>query len=236
MSSNQQNQDQEQQRAPSPANQSTNNHENGDTSTSQSDQDEWKHRPPYQIHRSSDSFQAVWNGKCHCGKTRYQLSRDKPLAAKYCHCTTCQRLHGSPFQWAAIFHKTDINFTHGHHDLAWYDPSECTTRHKLPCKVSCAYCRTPIMDEGRNMILLFPTLIEGINSKEGRDAFKPEAHMFYSRRVVDIKDGVPKWDGINGESRRMDEDGNIIEEEHEKESEEHEQKRQKMEGKGEHDK
>ena len=32
--------------------------------------------------------------------------------------------------------------------------------HKLPCKVSCAYCRTPIMDEGRNMILLFPTLID----------------------------------------------------------------------------
>jgi hypothetical protein len=22
------------------------------------------------------------------------LSREKPLAAKYCHCTTCQRLHG----------------------------------------------------------------------------------------------------------------------------------------------
>lgn len=27
---------------------------------------------------------------------------------------------GAPFQWAAIFHKEDINFTHGHHDLGWY--------------------------------------------------------------------------------------------------------------------
>lgn len=224
---------QQQERAPSPENQSTNTHENGNTSTSQSEHDEWKHRAPYQIHTKAEHFKAAWNGTCHCGKTKYQLSREKPLVSKYCHCTTCQRLHGSPFQWAAIFHKTDINFTHGHHDLAWYDPSECTTRHKLPCKVSCAYCRTPIMDEGRNMILLFPTLIEGINTKEGREAFQAECHMFYSRRVVDIKDGLPKWEGLNEESKRMDEDGNVIEDK-EKESDEHEKKRQKVEGENEH--
>jgi len=70
---------------------------------------------------------------------------------------------GAPFQWAAIFHKEDINFTHGHHHLGWYESSEKTTRHKLPCKASCAYCRTPIMDEGRRMILLFPELIKWKN-------------------------------------------------------------------------
>ena len=79
---------------------------------------------------------------------------------------------GAPFQWAAIFDKEDINFTHGHHDLGWYDSSEQTCRHKLPCKVSCAYCRTPIMDEGRNMILLFPTLID-FKSDEDKENFKP---------------------------------------------------------------
>lgn len=77
---------------------------------------------------------------------------------------------GAPFQWAAIFHKEDINFTHGHHDLGWYESSEKTTVHKLPCKVSCAYCRTPIMDEGRNMILLFPSLID-FKSPEERKNF-----------------------------------------------------------------
>lgn len=79
---------------------------------------------------------------------------------------------GAPFQWAAIFHKEDINFTQGHHDLGWYESSEKTTIHKLPCKVSCAYCRTPIMDEGRNMILLFPTLIN-FKSPEDRKNFEP---------------------------------------------------------------
>lgn len=62
------------------------------------------------------------------------------------------------------------------------------------------------MDEGRNMILLFPTLIEGINTKEGKEAFKPKMHMFYSQRVVDVRDGLPKWEGMNDDSPLLDEE------------------------------
>lgn len=78
----------------------------------------------------------------------------------------------APFQWAAIFHKTDINFTNGHHDLEWYDPTSKSIEHKLPCKVRCKYCHSPIMDEGRNMILLFPSLIH-LKDDEAKALFKP---------------------------------------------------------------
>lgn len=68
------------------------------------------------------------------------------------------------------------------------------------------------MDEGRNMILLFPTLIEGINTDEGREAFKPKCHMFYTQRVVDLKgDGLDKWAGLDGKSDKVDDDGEVIE-------------------------
>jgi len=173
-----------------------NGHEEEDI---EGDDNEWKFRAPYKVHGDDEKFNALYEASCHCGKVRYQLSREKPLDAKYCHCKTCQVLHGAPFQWAAIFHKEDINFTHGHHDLVWYDSAEKTTRHKLPCKVSCAYCRTPIMDEGRNMILLFPTLIK-FKSAEERKHFDISCHMFYSQRVVDIPDGRPKWTGMNDKS------------------------------------
>ncbi|KAI9846340.1 MAG: hypothetical protein M1837_004193 [Sclerophora amabilis] len=161
--------------------------------------DSWKTRPPYSIHNAEEGFKTRYQGSCHCGKVTYQLSREKPLAAKYCHCTTCQTLHGAPFQWAAIFHKEDINFSNGHHDLSWYESSEKTTEHKLPCKVSCSYCRAPIMDEGRNMILLFPALIK-FQSKEEIKNFEPTCHMFYPQRVIDIADGKPKWTGLNDAS------------------------------------
>lgn len=64
-------------------------------------EDEWKHREPYRIHDADEDFPVQWEGQCHCGKVQYQLRRDKPLAAKFCHCTTCQRLHGvSVSSWA----------------------------------------------------------------------------------------------------------------------------------------
>ncbi|KAJ9501112.1 hypothetical protein LTR99_006597 [Exophiala xenobiotica] len=179
--------------------------------TTHREEDQWKTREPYRVHDKPDNFPVKWEGSCHCGKVTYQLSREKPLAAKYCHCTTCQRLHGSPFQWAAIFHKSDINFTNGHHDLGWYDPTNKDTSHHLPCKVSCAYCRSPIMDEGRNMILLFPPLIKNINTKEGREAFKPTCHMFYTQRVAEFRgDGIVKWKGIDNSSDMIDDDENVI--------------------------
>jgi len=160
---------------------------------------EWRFRAPYSVHANDGSFQALYEGGCHCGRIRYQLSREMPLQAKFCHCTTCQVLHGAPFQWAAIFHKEDINFARGHDDLGWYESGGKTANHKLPCKVSCSYCRSPIMDEGRSVILLFPSLIK-FKRAEDKKKFYPKCHIFYGQRVVDVPDGLPKWTGMNDES------------------------------------
>lgn len=109
-------------------------------STSTEGKHEWKQRPPYRVHEDPEGFDVKYEASCHCGKVKYQLSREEPLDSKLCHCTTCQTQHGmflmmnrigwadandclaAPFQWAAIFHKEDINFTHGHHNLEWYVP------------------------------------------------------------------------------------------------------------------
>ncbi|KAF2497215.1 hypothetical protein BU16DRAFT_458851 [Lophium mytilinum] len=160
---------------------------------------EWKKKAPYKVHDKGEDFKALYDANCHCGKVKYELSRQEPLDSKLCHCSTCQRQHAAPFQWAAIFHKEDINFLQGHHDLEWYDPTAKSIEHKLPCKVRCSFCHSPIMDEGRNMILLFPSLVN-FKSKEDRELFKPRCHMFYDQRVMDIPDGLPKWTGINNES------------------------------------
>lgn len=154
------------------------------------EKDLWKYRAPYRVHESQEDFDVKCRGNCHCGKVQFELSRDTPLASKLCHCTTCQTQHGkecwqaesqdsvltrstaAPFQWAAIFHKEDINFKEGHHNLEWYDPTEKSIEHKLPCKVRCSYCHSPIMDEGRNMILMFPSLIH-LDTQELKDKFKP---------------------------------------------------------------
>jgi hypothetical protein len=67
------------------------------------------------------------------------------------------------------------------------------------------------MDEGRNMILLYPSLIDGIDTARGRDCFRAQCHMFYPERVVDIRDMLPKWKGLDGKSEPLDEDGRVVE-------------------------
>jgi len=52
------------------------------------------------------------------------------------------------------------------------------------------------------MILLFPSLIK---FKQGeKEKFDPTCHMFYGKRLVDIKDGLPKWTGLSGQSELIE--------------------------------
>lgn len=58
----------------------------------------WQTRPPYRkpgqpsVERAA--FQGKLRGACHCGRIVYWLSKDAPLASKYCHCNDCKVLHG----------------------------------------------------------------------------------------------------------------------------------------------
>lgn len=63
--------------------------------TSTEGKHEWKTRPPYSIHKDNDKFDVKYEASCHCGRVKYQLSRDEPLDSKLCHCTTCQVQHGT---------------------------------------------------------------------------------------------------------------------------------------------
>ncbi|KUI72167.1 hypothetical protein VM1G_07490 [Cytospora mali] len=177
----------------------------------------WKTEHPYQ--KTDEDFKVEWEASCHCGNVKYQLSREKPLASKYCHCIQCQTMHAShqaPFQWAAIVHKTDLRFGNGAEGLTFYSNTLQKPVRELPCKAYCATCHTPIMDEGRNMIMLFPELIEGIHSEKGKEAFKVQDHICWGSRVTDNGvfegDGVKKWSGVDGKSTLLD-DGKGFKEE-----------------------
>ncbi|KAI0599135.1 Mss4-like protein [Biscogniauxia sp. FL1348] len=164
---------------------------------------DWKNRAPYRTTDPDPDPKKQYTARCHCGRVRYWLSRDRPLAAKFCHCVDCQALHGAPFQWAAIFDKADLHFEPGAVDgLAFYHARTREPGYHLPVKVSCATCHAPIMDEGRRMVLMFPAIIE-FGDAEHKKFFDPQCHIFYSQRVVDLPDGKPKWTGLDGTSELM---------------------------------
>jgi hypothetical protein len=58
------------------------------------DDESWKSQPPYRTSEANEEFDKKWTARCSCGRVNYWLSREKPLASKYCHCKDCQSLHG----------------------------------------------------------------------------------------------------------------------------------------------
>ncbi|KAL7625241.1 hypothetical protein AAE478_004456 [Parahypoxylon ruwenzoriense] len=172
-------------------------HNNSNSNTDPTTNEPWKSQPPY-LTTADQPAAKQWTAHCHCGRVQYFLSRAQPLACKFCHCADCRTLHGAPFQWAAIYEKRDVHFERGVDGLAFYHSPARSATHRLPCKVSCAYCGSPLMDEGRNVVLVFPGAIE-FPDAERRKMFDPH------QRVVDIHDGKPKWSKLDGQSELMKE-------------------------------
>lgn len=145
------------------------------------------------------NFTAKYRASCYCDAVQYEVCSD-PVDAKICHCLACQKLHGAPMQWAAIFHKHDVRITKGIDHLNFYNNELNKHERILPCKVSCALCGTLIADEGRNMWLAFPSLFNFGGVSKVPTKFKPTCHIFYGMRVIDINDDLPKWSGHKNHS------------------------------------
>ncbi len=148
------------------------------------------------------SFFVKYVASCYCNAVQFEVCAD-PVDAKICHCLTCQRLHGAPMQWAAIFHKHDVRITKGLNDLKFYNSEQKIHARNLPCKVSCDLCGTPIADEGRRMWLTFPSLFDFGFPPKVPKAYRPTCHIFYGSRLIDIGDGLPKWSGHKNNSERI---------------------------------
>lgn len=153
--------------------------------------------PPYS---SSDAtFVAKYRAQCFCGAVVFEVRAD-PVDSKICHCRQCQTLHGAPFQWAVIFHKPDVRFVRGTEGIYFFDAESSRPGHFLPCKLSCATCRSPIADEGRRMFLAFGPLFDFGFPPRLPQAFEPTCHIFYGSRVIDVADTRPKYLGHKGQS------------------------------------
>jgi hypothetical protein len=163
----------------------------------------WKDAPPY---AGESAFSARYHAHCFCGAVAFEVRAD-PVDSKICHCVQCQSLHGAPFQWAVIFHKSDVRFVRGLEDLHFYHAESQSSGHRLPCKLSCRRCRSPIADEGRRMFMAFGPLFDFGFPPRVPPAFEPTCHIFYGARVIEVDDGRPKFLGHKGSSPLWEENG-----------------------------
>ena len=76
-------------------------------------------------------------GSCLRGAITYRTTAP-PKAVANCHCKTCRKITGGPFETIAIFAKDALDITAGQDLLKTYQISERATKH------FCGNCGTPL--------------------------------------------------------------------------------------------
>lgn len=126
-------------------------------------------------------------GSCSCYSNTYTINHT-PVGRFICHCTICQEYMGQAYNDVTVLLKSDVselNLT-----------STKFRRWKLPPNISrglCKRCHKPSIEMamGSNLVLV-PTN----NYPDIAALPEPTMHLFYNRRVEDINDDLPKYEGF----------------------------------------
>ncbi|CAM3959026.1 GFA family protein [Psychrobacter arenosus] len=126
-------------------------------------------------------------GSCSCQTNTFTIN-NKPVARFICHCTICQEFTGQAYNDVTVLLKPDVS------DLNLVRTK--FRRWKMPPNVSrglCTRCNKPSLETalGGNLILI-PTS----NYPDAAALPKPSMHLFYNRRVEDMDDDLPKYNGF----------------------------------------
>ncbi len=69
----------------------------------------------------------TFRGSCLCGAVRFEIER-KGLSAMHCHCTMCQKAHGTAYSTHVVVKAEQVRWLAGRELLTVYRSSEVGTR------------------------------------------------------------------------------------------------------------
>jgi len=124
----------------------------------------------------------TYRGACFCGTVTVEVAGD-PAHEGFCHCRDCRAMSGAPVSAYAMWPADKVRFADGADHVARYDKGVTGTV-RLHCRQCGALLGADLPQIG--MVDVFPLRLDG-------RAFRPAAHVNYASRVIDMKDGLPKF-------------------------------------------
>lgn len=137
-----------------------------------------------------------YSGECQCGDVKFYCDGD-PFFTQYCHCNKCREVASRSkrdadkqgYAWTAGYLKADFHITSG------MDHLEEIIRNNAKLLL-CQSCHSLIYG-----ISLDPSKQAGIGinvnnfqfTGEMPASFKPVRHVWYTDRMIDMKDDLPKF-------------------------------------------
>ena len=103
----------------------------------------------------------------------------------YCHCESCRSWLGAPIHAASLWPTPNVTVTKGDDRLAVYKRTDASHRH------FCTACGAPVLI--RHPAMGLTDVPAG--SVRGLD-FAPTIHVHYGEKVMSVRDGLPKYQGM----------------------------------------
>lgn len=127
--------------------------------------------------------------QCPCGAVAFSAQRP-PLMRFICHCSICQRFNDAPHADMVVL-LTDgvVSPPEGAVNFGTYRPPPAVQRGK------CASCDKPAIEFMRLPIYPGLTFVPTANFADASLLPEPCMHLFYEKRVADVDDALPKYQG-----------------------------------------
>lgn len=124
---------------------------------------------------------SVRSASCFCGAVELSLEGE-PVVQGYCHCDSCRRWTAQPFIAYSLWPTPHVHVTKGE-DVLGAAPRNDNITNRF-----CTRCGGNVMSESSfaGLTDVFPAIITGF-------AFEPSGHVNYAERMVDVRDGLPKF-------------------------------------------
>ena len=127
-----------------------------------------------------------YQGTCYCGKTRVSV-KGAVKSASICHCNTCRKLSGAPFLAQALFSADDVEVS-SDIQMASTQTSKAVTRYR------CGACGSPTHASLATFgLTALPLSILVKESTRCPEELRPQLHLHYDSRVLDVNDQLPKY-------------------------------------------
>jgi hypothetical protein len=122
-----------------------------------------------------------YSSGCACGAVEVEIT-GAPAVQAYCHCNSCRGWLSAPIHAAALWPTPNVNVTKGADKLGVFKKTEAS--HRYFCK-----------DCGAGVLIRHPAIgmtdvpagtVKGL-------AYTPTLHVWYSEKVLTVRDGLPKF-------------------------------------------
>lgn len=122
-----------------------------------------------------------YKAHCACGAVEAELT-GAPVAQMFCHCTDCRDWLGAPVHAATGWPASQVRFVKGGDNVIVYKRTEKSHRK------SCRTCGGALLVEHPQI-----GIVDVLGSTIRDFTFEPAMHVYYGERMIDMKDGLPKF-------------------------------------------